>query len=286
MRRAGSILTVLFLQVFGTGFASAADCEFLTSGDWGPFDTYTGTLDCPTPLASDSYIIPSGVTVDVIDDILLAGTSGEKITVEAGGTFRISALARQSGAGRLVLSMNQQGLVCDDGSTCEFEGAFRRNDDLGPALQSDLDADVHFEAGAIIPCPGWDDSASAWESDCAGALQGPSDLPGSTYEVGFHYVDLALIAAARNAAFSTFETGTGIFIDSANTGTNLLLFDTDGDGLGDGEEVQEGSDPNDAGSPSDPPHSVPISGIAGRFILSHGLFALGFRELERWSLNR
>ncbi len=205
MQRAGSLLIVCLLPILGAGLAHAADCEFLTSGSWGPFDTYTGTLDCATPQASDSYIVPSGVTVDVIDDILLAGTPGEQISVKAGGTFRIRALARQSGAGRLVLSMNRQGLVCDSGSTCEFEGAFRRNDDLGPALQSDLDSDVHLEAGAILPCPGWNASASSWESDCAAALQGPSDLPGSTYEVGFHYIDLASTAPTTNAAFATLE---------------------------------------------------------------------------------
>ena len=205
MRRAGLLLIVCLLPILGTGLAHAADCQFLTSGSWGPFDTYTGTLDCATPQASDSYIVPSGVTVDVIDDILLEGTPGEQISVNAGGTFRIRALARQSGAGRLVLSMNRQGLVCDNGSTCEFEGAFRRNDDLGPALQSDLDSRVHLEAGAILPCPGWNASASSWESDCAAVLQGPSDLPGSPYEVGFHYVDLAATAPAMNAAFAALE---------------------------------------------------------------------------------
>jgi hypothetical protein len=40
------------------------------------------------------------------------------------------------------------------------------------------------------------------------------------------------------------ETNTGIFVDATDTGTDPALADTDGDGLGDAEEVLMGSDPN------------------------------------------
>lgn len=56
------------------------------------------------------------------------------------------------------------------------------------------------------------------------------------------------------------ETGTGIYVDENNTGTNATLPDTDGDGLSDGVEIpseeyvdenQPGTDPNKANSDDD-----------------------------------
>src|SRR5262249_35838890 len=40
------------------------------------------------------------------------------------------------------------------------------------------------------------------------------------------------------------ETGTGVFVDTNNTGTNPLVADTDGDTFADGLEVLYASDPN------------------------------------------
>ncbi len=44
------------------------------------------------------------------------------------------------------------------------------------------------------------------------------------------------------------ETGTGVFVGPNDTGTNAALFDSDGDGFGDGLEVSFGSDPNNVNS--------------------------------------
>ena len=44
------------------------------------------------------------------------------------------------------------------------------------------------------------------------------------------------------------ETGTGFFVGPGDTGTSPNVFDTDGDGVGDGQEVLLGSDPNNPNS--------------------------------------
>ncbi|MFQ5416062.1 MAG: hypothetical protein ACE5FL_03325, partial [Myxococcota bacterium] len=41
------------------------------------------------------------------------------------------------------------------------------------------------------------------------------------------------------------ETGTGVFVSSSDTGSDPALWDTDGDGVSDGQEVADGTDPND-----------------------------------------
>ena len=65
-------------------------------------------------------------------------------------------------------------------------------------------------------------------------------------------------AHPERGAFHTLdEPGSGVYVDSNNTGTDPLNADTDGDGFDDGFEIVAGSDPNDSGStPSPQVHSV------------------------------
>jgi hypothetical protein len=44
------------------------------------------------------------------------------------------------------------------------------------------------------------------------------------------------------------ETGTGVFVDANDTGTDPYTADSDGDGVSDGDEVLGGSDPTDGQS--------------------------------------
>jgi len=53
------------------------------------------------------------------------------------------------------------------------------------------------------------------------------------------------------------ETGTGSFVDANDTGTDPLDADSDGDNVSDGLEVDENTDPNDAGSTPIIPGTVP-----------------------------
>lgn len=56
------------------------------------------------------------------------------------------------------------------------------------------------------------------------------------------------------------ETGTGVFVDPFDTGTNPILTDSDGDGVGDGVELVLGYSP--ANSASTPPAGSALTGIS------------------------
>jgi hypothetical protein len=73
------------------------------------------------------------------------------------------------------------------------------------------------------------------------------------------------------------ETGTRVFVSPQDTGTDPLNPDSDGDGRPDGQEVAEGTDPND---PASPTPQVPALGAGGRLLLAAAL-ALGW-----WSVLR
>ena len=78
------------------------------------------------------------------------------------------------------------------------------------------------------------------------------------------------------------ETNTGIFVSASDTGTNPASSDSDGDGFDDGEEVFQGSDPNDPFSfPNG--NSVPGLGMIGMILLILGMLYLGGRSLIKSS---
>jgi hypothetical protein len=70
-----------------------------------------------------------------------------------------------------------------------------------------------------------------------------------------------------------FESDTGSFVSATDTGTDPLLFDTDGDGFDDGDEVAAGSDPNIFAS-QPPVQGIPAVAAPGRLLFA--LFALLF----------
>ena len=67
------------------------------------------------------------------------------------------------------------------------------------------------------------------------------------------------------------ETDTGVFVSPGDTGTDPLAADTDGDGIDDGTEVAQGSDPTDPGSPAPVPLLAPVG--VGALALVLGLLA-------------
>ena len=76
------------------------------------------------------------------------------------------------------------------------------------------------------------------------------------------------------------ETGTGIFVDPTDTGTDPLDPDTDGDGADDGIEVLAGTDPNDPESTPMPP-ALPALGWLGAVMLLVALVVAGRRMGRR-----
>jgi hypothetical protein len=62
------------------------------------------------------------------------------------------------------------------------------------------------------------------------------------------------------------ETGTGIFVDSSDTGTDSNKSDTDGDGFNDSIEIEVGTDPNSA-------DEIPIPALKG-YTISKGVYVV------------
>jgi hypothetical protein len=116
-------------------------------------------------------------------------------------------------------------------------------DDNGPAIS---EATLRAKAD-----PGGD--AQALTYTCA--------PPGSGTRMG--------IDRDEDALLDGVETGTGAFVDANDTGTDAANADTDGDGIPDGEEVANGSDPTDPGSPT--PATIPALHALGGALLALAL---------------
>lgn len=77
------------------------------------------------------------------------------------------------------------------------------------------------------------------------------------------------------------ETNTGIFISPSDTGTDPLDWDTDDDDVNDGEEVANGSDPNDPMDTSGNP--IPALGTRNQLLLVLALLLAGAKSAPRFS---
>jgi hypothetical protein len=83
----------------------------------------------------------------------------------------------------------------------------------------------------------------------------------------------------------TVETDTGVFVGPLDTGTNPFDADSDGDGWTDGDELEGGSDPNDAlSTPLTVPPAIPVLGWLARGLLAAAMLALSavYRRANRF----
>src|SRR6185295_13985923 len=90
---------------------------------WGPIDRVTGGgvgASC-TPDATDTFLIPAGARVQVVDDIGFdPGSQGTGIEVLSGGSLDVSVGNRS-----LHVAVGSEGLQCQSGSTCHFANLYR-----------------------------------------------------------------------------------------------------------------------------------------------------------------
>ena len=137
----------------GSAFAQET-CTFSTSGDWTSATAFSGQADNCTGLSADDNII-------IASDAVVTITTGS--TVSQDGTTANTGVTVQS-EGSLVMQpgsridLNVNGLDCQAGSTCTFEGGYRQFGVASPGVTTDIGATSVWYAGDLALSPGGDDT--------------------------------------------------------------------------------------------------------------------------------
>ena len=140
------LLALPVLLVAGSGVAEAATCTSTAGGTWTAINSGTATWSCGTPSGADDIIIADGHTVTITSGSTVSqdgATAATGVTVQSGGE-----LVMQAGS---QLDLNVDGLDCQSGSTCTFEGTYRSNN--AATTTTSLSTANRFPAGVIELCP-------------------------------------------------------------------------------------------------------------------------------------
>ncbi len=150
------LLLALLVEAVAAG-ASAATCVALSSGTWGPVDAGTAQWSCGAPTAADSFRIPDGVSVTLVDDVVQDGATPSHLVVEPGGAL---SAAVDGSTGSIDLTLGAWGLLCR--GDCSFTGGYR-SFDASPArlLPPSALADAVWRVGELVPCRDGDCTSDA-----------------------------------------------------------------------------------------------------------------------------
>jgi hypothetical protein len=143
------------LALLAVGLAAPAArgevCRATASGTWGPIGAGSATWSCTGgPDASDRFVVPAGVTVSVVADVVQDPGSLLGIRVDPGGTL-VAAVSPATGA--LVLRLGGSGLDC--AGTCTLHGGYRTLGRSPPGVVADFDAPAAaWPLRSLLPCAG------------------------------------------------------------------------------------------------------------------------------------
>jgi hypothetical protein len=151
-------------------------CTISGAGSFGPCSAATCTVgagvsvNCtgggdPGDVGGDDELVFSGSCIQVVGDLVQSGSPGLGITNL--GCLEVDALARTGGPGPITLTLGPDGIACDPGSTCSFEGGYRRANPSDPTVDPDRAAANYVTLAEVIPCgtPG----AAGFEPNCNAA---------------------------------------------------------------------------------------------------------------------
>jgi hypothetical protein len=133
--------------------ASSETCVFAAgASQWGPIERIegSGVAGSCTPDASDTFRIPAGAEVSVVDEIAFdPAVFGAGIEVLSGGSLDVSVTDAA-----LRLAVGSDGLQCRSGSTCRFTNRYRGYGVEAGRLLESPGSRWHFRVGEVVPCDG------------------------------------------------------------------------------------------------------------------------------------
>lgn len=216
--------------LFAAAGASAETCTFASGAStWSAVATITGAgvTGC-TASSDDHFVVASGATVTVTGNITQDGTTASTgIRVASGGTLTVDV-----STATISLSLNDLGLDCDSGSTCNLRGLYRVFGST--SLTSSPSTTSYYTAGDMVPCADGSDLINCGTS----ASNMRFAYPAAVYN--------------ESNAVSGFDTNIETGIGAFTTADVLCFFDPNPNDTYVGADAGNCYDISQAGDSSDP----------------------------------